>query len=270
VKTIWGVLLIILLAACTPPSQPQYEATAMVYVLQTQAAIPTNIPPPAETNTSLPVTMPPTWTPLASEDNLSSHVCKVNGPYPDPACTPGAVFEVTAVQVCVSGYSSSVRNVPESLKDQVYASYGIINRSPGQYEVDHLIPLELGGSNDIKNLFPEAASPKPGFHEKDKVENYLHDQVCDGRIDLQLAQDIIRDDWVKVYNSLSAAIIPTSQIDKPQVTSTSVKLQPTSVSIPTKSKICCKVCSAGKPCGDSCISKNYNCTKPPGCACQGP
>ena len=32
---------------------------------------------------------------------------------------------------------------------------------------------------------------------------------------------------------------------------------------------CCKICRKGKACGNSCISKAYNCTKPPGCACDG-
>ena len=32
---------------------------------------------------------------------------------------------------------------------------------------------------------------------------------------------------------------------------------------------CCKVCRAGKACGDSCISKDKTCHKPPGCACNG-
>lgn len=31
---------------------------------------------------------------------------------------------------------------------------------------------------------------------------------------------------------------------------------------------CCKVCKKGKACGDSCISKNKTCHKPPGCACD--
>lgn len=34
-----------------------------------------------------------------------------------------------------------------------------------------------------------------------------------------------------------------------------------------RSRSCCKYCSAGKPCGDSCISRSYNCNKGPGCAC---
>lgn len=30
---------------------------------------------------------------------------------------------------------------------------------------------------------------------------------------------------------------------------------------------CCKYCSRGKPCGNSCISRSYTCRQPPGCAC---
>ncbi len=121
----------------------------------------------------------------------------------DPDCTPGAIFpDATAAQICVPGYSSKVRNVPDSVKNQAYAEYGIASHQPGEYEVDHLISLELGGSNDISNLWPEPASPVPGFHEKDKVENYLHDQVCSGAISLQDAQSIIAHDWLSVYQSM--------------------------------------------------------------------
>lgn len=31
---------------------------------------------------------------------------------------------------------------------------------------------------------------------------------------------------------------------------------------------CCKVCQKGKACGDSCIAKDKDCTKPEGCACD--
>jgi hypothetical protein len=122
---------------------------------------------------------------------------------PDSACTPGAILATgTKDAICQSGYSGSVRNVPISEKNQVYAEYGIAHHSPGQYEVDHLVSLELGGSNDISNLWPEAASPKPGFHEKDKVENYLHDQVCSGAIALKQAQIEIATNWLAVYNRM--------------------------------------------------------------------
>jgi hypothetical protein len=95
-----------------------------------------------------------------------------------------------------------VRNVPQNVKDAVYAEYGIPSHEPGQYEVDHLIPLEVGGANDIANLWPEAAEPTPGYHQKDEVENYLHDQICSGKLPLQQAQNEVAADWLAVFNKL--------------------------------------------------------------------
>ena len=132
----------------------------------------------------------------------TSH-CVAKGGLPDHACTPGDIFtNATKDQICVSGYSSSVRDVPQSVKEQVYAAYGITSRQPGQYEVDHLVNLSIGGSNDISNLWPEAASPKPGFHEKDEVEVYFQNQVCSGKIDLRTAQMQIASNWLDVYNRI--------------------------------------------------------------------
>jgi hypothetical protein len=129
--------------------------------------------------------------------------CQVQGKLPDFACTPGAIISTaTKEQICTPGYSKNVRDVPTSEKNQVYAEYGITHHSAGEYEVDHLISLELGGSNDIANLWPQAAEPRPGFHEKDKVENYLHDQMCSGAISLQQAQIEISMNWLSVYNQM--------------------------------------------------------------------
>ncbi|TMC22653.1 MAG: HNH endonuclease, partial [Chloroflexi bacterium] len=129
--------------------------------------------------------------------------CQASLPLQDKACTPGAIFpDATKAKICVSGYAGSVRNVPQSVKSKVYAAYGITSRKPGQYEVDHLVSLQLGGSNDISNLWPEPATPKPGFHEKDRVENYLHDQICKGSIPVLEAQIQIATNWLAVYNRM--------------------------------------------------------------------
>ena len=132
--------------------------------------------------------------------------CQVQGALPDPGCTPGAIFpNATKDQICQSGYASSVRNVPTSEKDAVYAEYSITSHYSGEYEVDHLVSLELGGSNDIANLWPEAASPTPGFHQKDQVENYLHDQVCSGAVSLQQAQIEIATNWLQIYQQMQTS-----------------------------------------------------------------
>lgn len=129
--------------------------------------------------------------------------CEVKGPLPDVECTPGAIIEgVTKEQICIPGYSKSVRNVSQLTKNQVYEEYGVTTHQTGEYEIDHLISLELGGSNDIANLFPEAAEPRPGFHEKDQVENYLHEQVCLGGLSLVDAQKIIANNWLEVLNQV--------------------------------------------------------------------
>lgn len=135
---------------------------------------------------------------LAAASSMAGSVgqfggCAVRGPLPDPGCTPGAIFSgAGVVQICRSGYARSVRNVPYSLKRRVYYSYGIRRHRRGRYEVDHLVPLELGGSNAQSNLWPE---PAPGFHEKDALENQLHDQVCSARIGLRAAQMSIARNW---------------------------------------------------------------------------
>jgi hypothetical protein len=69
----------------------------------------------------------------------------------DPKLTPGDSFSVTVQDLCVTGYTKKVRNVPPKMKRQVYEEYGVKSYGSGDYEVDHLIPLELGGSNSIKN-----------------------------------------------------------------------------------------------------------------------
>lgn len=126
--------------------------------------------------------------------------CAAHAGLPDSACTPGAIFSTaTKDQICQSGYAGSVRNVPTSEKDQVYQEYGIASHTPGEYEVDHLISLELGGSNDIANLWPELANPTPGFHQKDQVENTLHSEVCGGTLSLSDAQREIASNWLALY-----------------------------------------------------------------------
>jgi len=133
---------------------------------------------------------------LTSLITLSASAQHVSAPIvPDPAKTPGDVLEVTKRDICVPGYSKKVRNVPESVKKQAYAEYGITSHQPKEYEVDPLISLELGGSNSLKNLWPQSYVTSPyNAHKKDVLENKLHKLVCDGAIDLKTAQREIATD----------------------------------------------------------------------------
>jgi hypothetical protein len=155
--------------------------------------------PPVPKATPTPAPSLGSSVPLAKVRRTSG--CHVNGPLPDAACTPGARYsKVSEADVCVAGYAKRVRDVPASTKNAIYKAYGIAKHFNGTSgEVDHLVSLELGGSNDRANLFPEAATPRPGSHDKDKLENKLHALVCAGAVSLATAQRTIAKDWVKAY-----------------------------------------------------------------------
>jgi hypothetical protein len=109
---------------------------------------------------------------------------------PDPKLTSGAILNVTAAQVCVPGYASKVRNVPTAEAKRVFAAYHVPYSQRGKGELDHLISLELGGSNAPENLWPEYG-PRP--NPKDARENELHALVCSGQMTLADAQAAIVD-----------------------------------------------------------------------------
>jgi len=119
---------------------------------------------------------------------------------PDPKLTPGDTFDVTAQDLCVPGYAKKVRNVPEEVRRQVYREYGGTSHGRGDYEVDHLISLELGGSNSIKNLWPESYRTSPwNARVMDRLEDKLHQLVCSGQLDLKTAQQAIASNWIEAY-----------------------------------------------------------------------
>jgi hypothetical protein len=119
---------------------------------------------------------------------------------PDSTLTPGDTLPGAMEHICTSGYTKTVRHVPASLKKKVYKLYGITHHKRGEYEIDHLISLELGGSNDIKNLWPQPYLTKPwNAHKKDRLETRLKRLICVHKITLQEAQYAIAHDWVAAY-----------------------------------------------------------------------
>jgi hypothetical protein len=120
---------------------------------------------------------------------------------PNARLTPGETFAgVTTAEVCTPGWASSHRVVEAAQYRQVYGAYQIHYPEPsGTYELDHLIPLEIGGDNANANLWPEPAAPTPGFHQKDELENALHARVCAGALALAEAQHEIASNWYAAY-----------------------------------------------------------------------
>ena len=129
-------------------------------------------------------------------------------PLPDRRCSPGADFSgLTRAVICSSGFrTSTVRNVPQSEKYAVEREYGMVARPYGRtIEIDHIVSLELGGSNDIANLFPEPGAGAASYHVKDKLENRLHAMVCSGQITLAAARAGIARNWETLYRRVFAS-----------------------------------------------------------------
>jgi hypothetical protein len=119
---------------------------------------------------------------------------------PDPKLTPGDVFDVTLADICTPGYSKTVRAVPKYLRDQAFRAYGLEPHRRRDYQLDHLIPLAVGGSNSVRNLWPQPNDAWPwGSRAKDRLENRVHRLVCPGKIDLATAQGEIAADWTEAY-----------------------------------------------------------------------
>ena len=116
--------------------------------------------------------------------------------------TPGDV-RTTNVNVICHQSTKTVRNVSSKTKKAAFTLYHLTRTTgwckPKNCEVDHLISLELGGSNDIKNLWPQPYAGEWNAHLKDALENRLHKLICDGTVTPQDAQYQISHDWISAY-----------------------------------------------------------------------
>jgi hypothetical protein len=136
---------------------------------------------------------------------VSASAAAADSILPNSALTPGATFDVTVAQICARGYARSVRKVPRSARRAVFARYGL-SYAPQRYELDHLVPLELGGSNAVENLWPEPyaiakAGVEMGARVKDRLEDELHRRVCARSMSLRTAQAAIRGFWTNAYRA---------------------------------------------------------------------
>jgi len=111
-----------------------------------------------------------------------------NGVLPDPACTPGAVDpHVTDATlestVCRrGGYTSTVRpppSVTNSEKRLAQTAYGQ-NDGPSAYELDHLVPLELGVLPTVRRTSGPSRDPP----RTPRTNSRAHCTICSARIAL--------------------------------------------------------------------------------------
>jgi hypothetical protein len=118
---------------------------------------------------------------------------------PNPAFTPGATLFLSQPDVCREPRAKN-KMVPIALQKRVFAEYGIRTAQPGAYEVDYLITPALGGADDIHNLWPQSSKAALwNAQVKDALEDRLRDMVCEGQLDLHVAQREIAVNWIEAY-----------------------------------------------------------------------
>ena len=154
---------------------------------------------------------------VATDEQLAAGQCSAKvvdaatGEYlPDPACTPGAADPAVTQEnidstICTSGYTATVRppaSDTNKVKAESLREYGQVAVKTTEY--DHLISLELGGTNSVSNLWPEPnkANATGTTNPKDAVENTLHRAICAHKVTLSAAQNAIAHNWVTAVKDL--------------------------------------------------------------------
>lgn len=131
---------------------------------------------------------------------------------PNPILTPGDIRTNTVEGLLAVKSTKMIRNVPERERQEVFRRYGIAYqpRMP-QWEIDHCVPIEIGGSNSISNLWPQSYITVPySAHQKDKLENFMARRVKQIAVTnrpaatatLRIYQRWICTNWVSAYETL--------------------------------------------------------------------
>jgi hypothetical protein len=130
---------------------------------------------------------------------------------PDKTLTPGATLPVNLSDVCSQREEDLDPAVSDRVRKIVFQEYGMMSSTKTDgYQVDYLINPQLGGTADVRNLWPEPYGPTVwNAHAKDALEDRLHRMVCDKQIDLVSAQHEIATDWIAAYKKYFHAENPT-------------------------------------------------------------
>ena len=124
-----------------------------------------------------------------------------SGILPDPEITPGAVRTTDASDICSHG-TRELRHWDRARDDRIMQSYSLPAGPHPQYEVDHLIPLCLGGADADANLWPEprrTIEPVFNAEAKDRLEEKMCRMACGDELDILTAQREIAEDWTQAY-----------------------------------------------------------------------
>jgi hypothetical protein len=156
---------------------------------------------------------------VAAHKTPTAGSCKIgtrNGfPIPDPTCTPGAFNPTITLAILknTNFRTCCIRDKVESetAKKVAYQWYGLTPpaNNTGESmtcELDHLVPLELGGGDSMDNIWPQCGPDSVTlkeryFKQKDQVEMYLAGQVKAGAMNLTTTQRAIAKDYTQFLDA---------------------------------------------------------------------
>jgi hypothetical protein len=123
---------------------------------------------------------------------------------PDKNLTGGAASIRTKERIAACGHAGENRGqMTRERQDEVLKRYGLPPGTHPDYEIDHLIPLCLGGSDDPSNLWPQPRrhiEATWNAEAKDRLEAKICHMVCVGQIDdISTAQEDFASDWIAAY-----------------------------------------------------------------------
>jgi 5-methylcytosine-specific restriction endonuclease McrA len=136
--------------------------------------------------------------------------------------TPGVTRELTVRQICRTKWGQDARSVTAAMKQNVIDAYGFdVKKCPltslkgkrvRRLEIDHLIPRSIGGADDERNLWPQCyeqvkpdkSQQENGAHKKDRLETYIHAQLCKNPSAelLEEYQSKVKSDWISFYHEI--------------------------------------------------------------------
>jgi hypothetical protein len=131
-----------------------------------------------------------------------SNMLGQKGTEPNRTLTPGDVANVTVATMCSKGYSARARHVTASTKHRIRLAYRVGEHDRNLFVIDHLIPLQLGGSNHVSNLWPQVRTGTFwSSYKKDRLGSLLKRKVCSGRMSPIVARNLMRFDWKNSYKA---------------------------------------------------------------------
>jgi hypothetical protein len=120
---------------------------------------------------------------------------------PDPTITPGVVRTTDAFAVCDHN-TRELRHASRARAEIIMRTHEISMTDRADYEIDHLIPLGIGGADDNANLWPQprkTIETEWTAERKDVLEHKLHAMVCKGEIEITDAQAAFAQDWTAAW-----------------------------------------------------------------------